>query len=153
MALIQRTSAKVLLVTSSLEVLLFSSLDPGKPDRPRHWFSVGGGVEDGETLEETAIREVREETGLVLSDVGRLVLTRHASFDFEGDHYEQDETYFVAWVERFVPSPDGWTELERHSTSSHRWWSIQELTSTTEVIYPEHLAELLEKLACPDSLS
>jgi 8-oxo-dGTP pyrophosphatase MutT (NUDIX family) len=150
MALIERTSAKVLLVTSSLDVLLFSSLDPGKPNRPRHWFAVGGGVEDGESLEQTAVREVHEETGLELSDVGSPVLTRHASFEFEGDHYEQDEIYFVAWLERFVPSTDGWTELERRTTSGHRWWSIEELRATTEVIYPEELAELLETLTRPD---
>jgi 8-oxo-dGTP pyrophosphatase MutT (NUDIX family) len=152
MAIIERTSAKVLLVTASLDVLLFSSLDPGNPDRPRHWFAVGGGVEAGETLAETAVREVREETGLELSDVGSPVLTRHASFDFEGDLYEQDETYFVAWVERFAPSTDGWTELELRTTSGHRWWSIEELRTTTEVVYPERLAELLEMLTRPRHL-
>jgi 8-oxo-dGTP pyrophosphatase MutT (NUDIX family) len=63
-------SAKVLLITSELDVLLLSSLDPGNPGRPRYWFAVGGGVEEGETLEETAVREVYEETGFRLSDVG-----------------------------------------------------------------------------------
>jgi 8-oxo-dGTP pyrophosphatase MutT (NUDIX family)/predicted GNAT family acetyltransferase len=92
---IERSAAKVLLVTPQLDVLLFSSLDPGDPSRPRYWFATGGGVESGETLQEAAIREVFEETGLELPDVGSPLFTRHATFDFEDDHYEQEETYFA----------------------------------------------------------
>jgi len=152
MAEIERKSAKVLLITSELDVLLLSSFDPDNPGRPRYWFAVGGGLEEGETLEETAVREVYEETGFHLTDVGMPIMTRHASFDFEGDHYEQEETYFVAWVERFTPSDDGWTELERRATSGHRWWSIEELSSTEAVVYPEQLSELLRSIARPDRL-
>jgi 8-oxo-dGTP pyrophosphatase MutT (NUDIX family) len=150
MAEIERKSAKVLLITPELDVLLLSSLDPGNPDRGRYWFAVGGGVEEGETLEETAVREVFEETGFVLSDVGTPIMTREASFDFEDDHYEQRETYFVAWVDRFTPSADGWTELERRASSGHRWWSIEELSSTDAVVYPEELAPLIRSLVRPD---
>jgi 8-oxo-dGTP pyrophosphatase MutT (NUDIX family) len=152
MAEIERKSAKVLLITPELDVLLLSSLDPSNLDRPRYWFAVGGGVEEGETLEEAAVREVFEEAGFRLSNVGTPILTRHASFDFEGDHYEQEETCFVAWVERFTPSADGWTELERRATSGHRWWSIEELSSTDAVVYPERLSELLRSIARPDWL-
>jgi 8-oxo-dGTP pyrophosphatase MutT (NUDIX family) len=147
--MIERTSARVLLVTSNLDVLLFSSLDPGDPDRPRHWFAVGGGIEDGESLEEAALREVLEETGHRLSKVGERVVTRHASYDFEGEHYEQEETIFVAWVERFEPSTDHWTEVERRADARHQWWSIDELTDTDEVVWPENLAALLRSLNVP----
>lgn len=131
------------------DVLLFSSLDPGEPDRARHWFTVGGGVEDGETLEEAALREVREETGHHLSAVGPCVMTRHASYDFAGDHYEQDETIFVAWVEHFAPSTEQWTELEQRAGARHRWWSIDELSNTLEVVWPENLAILIRSLDPP----
>lgn len=146
MANVERVAAKVLLVTAELDVLLFSSVDPGDPSRPGHWFAVGGGVEHGETLEEAAVREVFEETGLRLFQVGSPLFTRHVAFDFEGDQYEQDETYFVAWVERFTPSTEGWTELEHRTVAGHRWWSVEELARTDATVYPEQLVELLWNL-------
>ena len=150
MVAIKRTSARVLLLTTDLDVLLFSSLDPGEPKRARHWFAVGGGVEDGETLEEAAVREVFEETGHELSALGPRVLTRRASYDFEGDHYEQDETIFVAWVERFEPTRERWTELERRADARHRWWSMGALSNTVEVVWPENLATLIRRLDPPN---
>jgi dATP pyrophosphohydrolase len=45
--------------TNDLQVLLLD-----RADHPGYWQSVTGSCEQGETLVETAIREVREETGL-----------------------------------------------------------------------------------------
>jgi dATP pyrophosphohydrolase len=52
-------SVLVLIHTADLQVLLLD-----RADRPGFWQSVTGSQEHGETLRETAIREVREETGL-----------------------------------------------------------------------------------------
>lgn len=55
----QPVSVLVVIYTSSLEVLLLE-----RADHPDYWQSVTGSCEVGETLTETAIREVCEETGL-----------------------------------------------------------------------------------------
>ncbi len=60
-------SVLVLLHTPDLQVLLLD-----RADKPGYWQSVTGSIEEGETLRETAIREVREETGL---DAERFQLT------------------------------------------------------------------------------
>ena len=52
-------STLVVIHTPALEVLLIE-----RADHPGFWQSVTGSVHEGETLRETAIREVGEETGL-----------------------------------------------------------------------------------------
>ena len=61
-------SVLVVIYTRRLAVLLLE-----RADHPGYWQSVTGSQDDSETLEQTAVREVREETGLdasayVLSD-------------------------------------------------------------------------------------
>ena len=55
----QPRSALVVIYTTAGEVLLLE-----RADHPGYWQSVTGSCEAGETLLETALREVREETGL-----------------------------------------------------------------------------------------
>jgi dATP pyrophosphohydrolase len=61
-------SVLVVIHTRRLDVLLLE-----RADHPGYWQSVTGSQDESETLEQTAVREVREETGLdasahVLSD-------------------------------------------------------------------------------------
>ncbi|MGI8895197.1 MAG: dihydroneopterin triphosphate diphosphatase [Casimicrobiaceae bacterium] len=60
-------STLVLVHTCDLRVLLLE-----RADYPDHWQSVTGSQEQGETLAETATRELFEETGIVASDYGGL---------------------------------------------------------------------------------
>lgn len=52
-------SVLVVVYTPDLQVLLLERVD-----RPGFWQSVTGSQEPGETLEQTAVRELKEETGL-----------------------------------------------------------------------------------------
>src|SRR5699024_5352136 len=49
------------------------------------WSLAGGGVEQGDTLEQAAVREVDEETGLTIK-VGEVAAINEAMFKEEGDH-------------------------------------------------------------------
>jgi dihydroneopterin triphosphate diphosphatase len=60
-------STLVVVYTPSLEVLLLE-----RTDYPGHWQSVTGSQEPGETLAETATRELREETGIEAERYGGL---------------------------------------------------------------------------------
>lgn len=60
-------SVLVVIHTPDMQVLLLE-----RADHPGYWQSVTGSQNQGETLEETAIREVAEETGL---DAHRYTLT------------------------------------------------------------------------------
>lgn len=141
-----RRSAKVLLVDERRRVLLFAGIDRTKPDVPPWWFPVGGSLEPGESPHDAAIRETREETGLVIGDPGPVVFTRRSTWDFEGRHYDQEEWFFLVRVSMFEPSWSGWTETEHATLRGHRWWSIDELRATTETVFPAGLSDELERL-------
>ena len=143
---VRRVCAKVLLVDPHDRVLLFSGIDRLVPDDPPVWFPVGGGADEGETLEQAAVRETLEETGLRISDPGRPVFTRRVRWVFEGVPYDQEETYFVVRVPSVSPDESGWTDVEKATIVGHRWWTIDELRHTTEVVFPEDLADRLSAL-------
>jgi 8-oxo-dGTP pyrophosphatase MutT (NUDIX family) len=65
-----------------------------------------GHVEAGESCEQTAIREVREEAGLkgvqILADLGQLTV----EFDWNGRHTRRSECYFLmASSQAVLPEP------------------------------------------------
>ena len=59
------------MVDDRARVLLLRGRDPADPSAGRWWFTPGGGVDPGETVEQAARREIAEETGLVAADLGR----------------------------------------------------------------------------------
>jgi dATP pyrophosphohydrolase len=80
-------SVLVVIHTPDLQVLLLE-----RADAPGLWQSVTGSQDAGETLRETAIREVREETGL---EVGQFALT-----DW---NLENRFEIFERWRHRYAP--------------------------------------------------
>jgi 8-oxo-dGTP pyrophosphatase MutT (NUDIX family) len=146
---VERTAARVLVIDGSDRVLLLHGSDPADAAAGRWWFTPGGGLDPGESAEEAARRELAEETGLVLDRLGPAVWVRTAEFDFMGDHYRQAETFFLARVDDGADVDfSGHTLIERDAVHDYRWWSVAELGTTDETVYPSTLgAELALVLA------
>lgn len=141
----RRQCSKVLLVDEQGRVLLFSGTDRTRPDVPPWWFPVGGALEPNETLARAAIRETHEETGLAITDPGPVVFSRRFLWEFEGQEYDQEEWFFVVRTPTFEPTSSGWTVTEVATIRGWRWWSIEDLRSTQDDVFPEDLADQLER--------
>ena len=87
-----------------------------------------------------------EETGLQLSSaqLGPVIATRVAYFEFEGRRFRQSESFFAVNVEAFTPQHHGWDEVEQRALLDHRWWSVDELRATDEAVYPSELADVVQ---------
>jgi 8-oxo-dGTP pyrophosphatase MutT (NUDIX family) len=146
-----RVSARVVLLDPDGRVLLFRGFDPADP-ASTWWFTVGGAVEPGEDLRAAALRETAEETGIVIipDELRGPVWRRLVRFSFDGRRFDAEEWFFTATASGEVDT-SGFTELEARTVLEHRWWSVDELAATTDLVYPRRLAQLLPELgAHPD---
>ena len=138
-----REAARVLLFDDAGRLLLAKGHDEDQPER-HWWFTIGGGIEEGEEPRVAAVREVLEETGLRLrpEDLIGPVLYRRAEFDFLAVTARQDEWFFVAHAPSTTLSRQGWTQLERSVIDAQRWWDIDEAEAQIEDdLYPARILQ------------
>jgi 8-oxo-dGTP pyrophosphatase MutT (NUDIX family) len=144
--LLERAAARVLLLDGRDRLLLFHGGDPARPENGSWWITPGGGLEVGEDAETAALRELREETGLFGVVLEGPVWQRVAEFEFDGLGYRQSEVFFLARVETHDVDTSGFDDLEQRAVVGHRWWSIDEIDASQDVIYPRRLAVELRRL-------
>jgi 8-oxo-dGTP pyrophosphatase MutT (NUDIX family) len=142
-----RRAARVVLVDAADRTLLLRGGDPARPGL-RWWFTPGGGLDDGETPAEGAARELFEETGLRVepAELGEPVWHQVTHFSYDNRQYRQDQEFFLFRVPEWQVDTAGFDPEEQRTIDDHRWWSVAELETTAETIYPEELAELLRRL-------
>jgi 8-oxo-dGTP diphosphatase len=141
----RRRSARLLIIEPAGRVLLFRFVfRKGALAGEDYWATPGGGVEEGETFEQAAIRELREETGIRVESVGPQVGQREFVLQLsDGEHVVADERFFRVEAKEATLSRDEWTAEEAEVMVAHRWWSRDELSQTSETVWPENLIEML----------
>ncbi|NUT41327.1 MAG: NUDIX domain-containing protein [Thermoactinospora sp.] len=145
--LIERDAVRVVVIDSADRILLFHTRDPTMPEKGQWWELPGGGIDPGESPAETAVRELREETGIVVSpeQVSAPSWRRDASFRYRGTLRLQHEV--VVAVRLGVPGPPvdggGRVEFEDEDYFGFRWWPVDEVVGSTELFYPRELPRLL----------
>ena len=84
----RRPSARLLIIDDAGRVLLFRFVHhEGALAGQDYWATPGGGVEEGETFEQAAIRELEEGTGIRAENVGPEVAQREFALQLpDGEH-------------------------------------------------------------------
>jgi 8-oxo-dGTP diphosphatase len=120
----------VVVIIKGDEILLMHRFCDGK----EYFCLPGGGVEEGETVEEAAVREAKEETSFDVT-LGRL-LWKYVD-DFDGR-----ENYFFLVTDFVGQLQLGGPEIERNSAEDNyrlEWHAISDLGKL--VLYPEVIKE------------
>jgi len=140
-----RLAGRVIVLDPDDRVLLFR-YDDGPPNG-RHWCTPGGGLNDGEDYPAGARRELAEETGWTDVPLGPAEVHHNVFVQWSG-HFQalvrQHDHYFIGRVPD-ESRPLGEVAAMHASDGIHeaRWWTLAEMDSTAEAIWPAGLADVI----------
>lgn len=128
-----------LLHHDSVYLMLRVNTEKEKANFPNRWIAPGGSVENGESCEECAIRELKEETGLML-EPGNLkpLLTKYDPL------YNVEMVYYT--TRRWVGKPCI-AEVDKFSNSG--WFKLENLIGVSNIgsahigVYTDLAAQLV----------
>lgn len=149
-----RETARIVLLNQQQEVFLLNTHFDPEVMLPPRWITPGGGIDPGETVLAAAIRELHEETGLVVTadQLGEQIWQTEGRWNWgDGQNHHTYVDYFFQLnlvdlaLDDLLLDDAGWTEDEHRDVLEHRWWNLAELIESGEQVGPHGLAEFLQR--------
>jgi 8-oxo-dGTP pyrophosphatase MutT (NUDIX family) len=154
--IVERTAARLVVIDAADRILLLHVQDLSNPQAGTAWELPGGGMEADETFVDAATRELREETGLEIRPecIEAPRWRRQIEYVYRGECRHQRE--LVALVRIGESSPSTYDSMrvgaEKEDVIEARWWSIEQIRSSSERLYPRSLPTLLPRFLAGESL-
>ncbi len=139
-ALRLRRAARLIVLDPEMRALMFRYDVPG---RPPFWVTAGGECDPGESFEDAARRELFEETGITADPGPEIARMTPEFITVEGEPVQADERFFLIRVAETKVDTAGHTELEQKLMTQHRWFTLDELESWHEAVFPMNLADMI----------
>ena len=142
-ALRLRRAARLIVLDPETRALMFRYDVPG---RAPFWVTAGGECEPEESFADAARRELLEETGITADPGPEIARMTPEFITVEGEPVQADERFFLVRVLQARIDTAGHTELERALMTQHRWFTLDELESWHEAVFPVELAAMIRSL-------
>ncbi|WP_336012377.1 NUDIX hydrolase [Acinetobacter calcoaceticus] len=140
-----RKSSRLLVINENHQILLFQFTHTNDALAGQsYWATVGGGLEEGETFEQAACRELYEELGVVRQNVDTHVAIRNFEMMLpSAEVVMSNERLFIVFIKNEEVNTANWSEHEKLVISKSRWWTFDELSQTQEIVYPNNIPNIL----------
>jgi len=142
-----RYTVRAILINEQKHILLMKledniTIDNSRPD-DHFWVTIGGTIEKGEDEIQALKREVQEEAGIYNFVIGRLAFYGEHTLLFHHFPVRHFEKFYFVNTKEESTHQDNLTENEKKVFRDVRFWSIQQLLCTDEIVYPRSLAQEL----------
>jgi 8-oxo-dGTP pyrophosphatase MutT (NUDIX family) len=146
-----RDTARALVLDPQDRLLLIAyeaarDVDQARPGLRRFWFTPGGGLEPGESHEAALARELAEEIGVSGLAIGPWVARREVDLTLFRRPTFTRERYFPVRLASSWFDSAGLAETESDPVLDIRWWAIEDLETTEEVVVPRGLIALAARI-------
>lgn len=141
-----REAVRALVIDGDQRVLLVRFDFPNAAPR---WALPGGGIDAGETPHQALCRELLEEVGLEDPTIGGHIWNRLHIVPFHNGQFDgqREQVFEVRVPAGFEPQPHfTWEQLNAEYVFDMRWWNLEDLERTNEVLVPGDLKALVRSV-------